>query len=274
MRYAFLIIGIATLLFSDTALYSLQTGADDSRTVVCAARPAPRASANKAVNPKEASDPPLCRIETRDVSNGLCSSRLSVSAKALYFERHSFAPGAFASPLFTAGPELAKPPVHYPKQWRDDVGAFGRLYGDALAFQTAAQTGRFLTGIAVHEDPRYSTSTNRNALARAIHAIAFTAVDKSDSGRATFAISNFAGAASAGIVGTTYLPAGYNDSSHALGRMGMALASFAASNLASEFSPELRRVGKRLHLPQLILGTTGEKPVSSRRRTEILAGGN
>ena len=258
MKYGFLIIGMMALLFSGAALHGQQTGAG---------------SVDDAVNPKKAPDPCSCQLETKDV-NALCSSRLSVSAKALYFWRRSFSPGAFVSPLFTAGPELVKPPIHYPKPWRDDGAAFGRLYGDALAFQTAAQTGRFLTGLAFHEDPRYASSANQNPLARALHAIAFTAVDKSDSGHATFAIANFVGAASAGLVGTTYLPAGYNDSSHALDRMGIALASFAASNLASEFSPELRKVGKRLHLPHLILGTAEREPDPSTQQSEILAGGN
>lgn len=255
MKYAFSVIGIIVLLFSGTARCGQQTAADGSATSASTARPSTRTSANEAINPKETLDPPICRMETTDVSNAPCSLKLSVGAKARYFARHSFAPGALASPLFTAGPELAKPPIHYPTQWRDGVGAFGRLYGDALAFQTAAQTGRFLTGVAFHEDPRYSASTNRNPLARVIHAIAFTAFDKSDSGHATFAISNFVGAASAGLVGTAYLPTGYNDRSHAVSRMGIMFGSFAATNLASEFSPELRWLGKRLHLPHLMLGT-------------------
>jgi hypothetical protein len=182
-----------------------------------------------------------------------CNSRLHFSEKLRYFADHSFGPGAFFSPLFTAVPEIANPPTHYPKQWRQGTAAFGRLYGDALAFQTAAQTGRFVTGAAFHEDPRYSRSTSHNPFMRTMHAIVFTAFDKSDSGHTTLALSNFAGAASAGFVGNAYLPSGYNDASHAATRTGIAFGSFALTNLAVEFSPELRRIGKSLYLPKFSL---------------------
>lgn len=194
------------------------------------------------------------RDDTPCVLDEPCESRLSFNGKLRYFENHSFGPGAFFSPLFTAGPEMANPPAHYPKEWRQGAAAFGRLYGDALAFQTAAQTGRFLTGAALHEDPRYLRSSSSNPLMRTMHAIVFTAFDKSDSGHTTFALSNFAGAASAGFVGNAYLPRGYNDTSHALTRTGIAFGSFAFTNLAIEFSPELRRMGRALHLPKFMFG--------------------
>ncbi|GEM_PF-3448240 len=258
MKSAFFIVGIVPLLFSNSALYGQHTVENSPTRAICRARLALSASANEPVDLKDVPDP-SSRIETTSVSGGMCAGRLGVGAKARYFAQHSFTPGAFASPLFTVAPELAKPPSRYPRQWRDGVAGFGRMYGDALAFQTAAQTGRFLTGAAFHEDPCYSLSTNRNPLARAIYAIRFTALDKSDSGHTTFALSNFVGAASAGFVGGAYLPAGYNDRSHALSRMGIAFGGFAAANLASEFSPELRWIGKRLHLPRLIVGTSGIK---------------
>jgi hypothetical protein len=133
------------------------------------------------------------------------------------------------------------------------AAAFGRLYGDALAFQTAAQTGRFLTGAALHEDPRYSRSTSHNQLIRTMHAIVFTAFDRSDSGHTTLALSNVAGAASAGFVGNAYLPRGYNDTSHAVTRTGIAFGSFGLTNLGIEFSPELRRITRGLHLPTFLV---------------------
>src|SRR5690348_4352682 len=217
MKYVVLISGLGALLFSSIALYSQQRREDSPTAAACRPRLMLPASANEAVDHKDAVDP-SSRMEMTGVSNGPCTASLTAGAKARYFAQHSFGPGAFAAPLFTAGPELAKPPARYPRQWRDGGGAFGRLYGDALSSQMAAQTGRFLTGVAFHEDPRYSSSTNRNALARAIHAIAFTALDKSDSGHMTLAVSNFAGAASAGFIGGAYLPVGYNDTSHALDR--------------------------------------------------------
>ena len=186
-------------------------------------------------------DVPRAPVET-------CNGRFNLSEKLRLFADHSFGPGAFIGPLFTAGPEMANPPACYPKQWRQGAAALGRLYGDALSFETAAQTGRFLTGAAVHEDPRYFRSTSHNPLMRTLHAIVFTALDSSDSGHTTLALSNFAGAAAAGFVGKVYLPRGYNSTSHAVRRMGIAFGTFALTNVGIEFSPELRRIGRGLHL--------------------------
>lgn len=187
------------------------------------------------------------------LSNSADSSRLTT--KFRYFEQHSVKSGAFVGALFTAGAEMAKSPAQYPRQWRCGASGFGRLYGDAFAFQTAAQSGRFVAAVAFHEDPSYSKSTSLNPFARAAHAIVFTAFDKSDSGHIIPAFSNFAGAASAGFVGSAYLPRGYNDPSHALDRTAIAFAGFAVTNLLSEFGPELRSVEKKLHFPQFVLGT-------------------
>jgi len=183
----------------------------------------------------------------------LSCARLDFAGKARYFAGHSFGIGAFVGPLFWSAPVLANPPAHYPKDWRQGVGALGRLYGDALVFQTAAQSGKFVTGVVFHEDPRYSASSSRDPFARAMHAIAFTAFDKSDSGRTTFAISSFVASASAGFVGNAYLPRGYNATSHGVNRMGIEFGSLAVTNLAQEFTPEFRWLGKRIHLPGFML---------------------
>jgi len=186
-------------------------------------------------------------------SDALSCGSLDFAGKARYFAGHSFGPGAFIGPLLWSAPILAKPPAHYPQDWRHGAGALGRLYGDALSFQTAAQTAKFLTGAVFHEDPRYSVASNRNPFARAMHAIAFTAFDKSDSGGTTFALSNLVASASAGLVGNAYLPSGYNDRSHAVSRMGIEFGSLALTNLAQEFTPEFRWLGKRLRLPEFML---------------------
>jgi len=149
-----------------------------------------------------------------------------------------------------AVPEFAKPSAGYPTQWRKGPAAFGRLYGDALALETVQQTSRFLTGLALHEDLRYFPAASRNPLRRALHAITFAAFDRSDSGRTTLAASNFLSSAAGGFVGNAYLPRGYNDTSHAVTRMGIQFGFIVAENLVNEFRPELRQMRKALRLPR------------------------
>lgn len=248
-----LLVAITPLLLSGAGLYGQTARGDaagqDAQSGVHT--PAtPTASAVGLIDAPELSHDLTDRNSPSDASS---SGALDFAGKARYFAGHSFAPGALIGPLVWSAPLLARPPAHYPKEWRQGAEALGRLYGDALAFQTAAQTGKFLAETAFHEDPRYSASSSRNPFSRAMHAMAFTAFDRSDSGRTTVALSNFLASASAGFVGTAYLPHGYNDVSHAVNRMGIEFGSLAVTNLAQEFTPEFRHLGRILHLPGCLL---------------------
>jgi len=131
----------------------------------------------------------------------------------------SFGPPAVILPAFGAGFQMLNPPNHYPREWKDGAAAFGRIYGYKEADRTSRETAQFLTGFLLHEDPRYLRSTSTNPLRRTFHALAFTVIDKTDSGRNTLAVSNFASAAAGGFVGMGILPNGYNDVTHAEQRM-------------------------------------------------------
>ena len=184
-----------------------------------------------------------------EVPKDPCEGHLDRTRKADCFAHRSLRIDTFIGPLFMAVPEFAKPRAGYPTPWRKGPAAFGRLYGDALALQTAQQTTKFLAGLGLHEDLRYYPSASRNPLARALHAITFAALDRSDSGQTTLAASNFLGAAAGGFVGNAYLPRGYDDTSHAVTRMGIQFGFFVAENLVDEFRPELGQIRRLLHLP-------------------------
>jgi hypothetical protein len=152
-------------------------------------------------------------------------------------------PSVFTAPAFRAGLRMANPPGKganpYPPEWRHGSEAFARNYGDAFAERVTFQTARFATGVLTHEDPRYIPSTSHNVLARSLHALTFTFVDRSDSGHAMPAISNFVGATAAGFVGNAYLPSGFNDATHAGQRATIRFGFFAAGNLFREFAPQM-----------------------------------
>jgi hypothetical protein len=101
----------------------------------------------------------------------------------------------------------------------------------------------------LHEDPRYQRSASTNALRRTFHALAFTIVDKTDSGRSTFAASNFAAAAAGGFVGMGTLPNTYNDLTHAEQRMASEFLQIAIGDVATEFE---RPWAKKIHFPKIL----------------------
>jgi hypothetical protein len=176
----------------------------------------------------------------------------SFGEKFTIYTHQTFGPPAVIFPAFAAGMGMANPKTHYPREWKDGAGAFGRLYADSLATVTSERTARFFASVALHEDPRYVPSSSKNPLARTMHALAFTFIDKTDSGRNTIAFSNFAGAAAGGFVGRAYLPHGYNDLTHAEQRMAIQFMSIAIQNIAAEFQPQWGRVVRKLRIQKIL----------------------
>jgi hypothetical protein len=208
--------------------------------------------------PQDQSNPPSPSSETQGENSAILllpvatPQRLSFSDKFTIYTHQTFGPPALIFPAFAAGFGMASPKNEYPREWRDGAGAFGRLYGDAIATATSQRTARFLTGVAVHEDPRYVRSSSTNPLLRTIHALAFTFVDKTDSGRNTIAFSNFAGAAAGGFVGRASLPPGYDDLTHAEQRTAIQFAGLAIQNIAAEFQPQWGPLVRKLHIQKII----------------------
>ncbi len=169
---------------------------------------------------------------------------VSIEDKVHYYLTETyFNPSALTAPAFRAGLRVANPPgrgaTQYPSEWRQGAEAFGRNYGDAVAERVSFQTARFATGVITREDPRYVPSSSRSVLARSIHAISFTVVDRSNSGHPMPAISNFVGAAAGGFVGNAYLPAGFNDVIHGGQKASLRFGFAAAGNLFREFAPQM-----------------------------------
>jgi hypothetical protein len=182
----------------------------------------------------------------------LTRTRLTGEDKLQIYIHKTFGPPAVILPAFGAGFQMLNPPNHYPRDWKDGAAAFGRIYGYKEADRASRETAQFLTGFLLHEDPRYLRSTSTNPLRRTFHALAFTVIDKRDSGRNTLAVSNFASAAAGGFVGMGILPNGYNDVTHAEQRMASEFLQIAIGNVATEFEPQWGPLAKKLHFQKIL----------------------
>jgi hypothetical protein len=161
--------------------------------------------------------------------------------------------GAFAVPAWQALCDMAQPLDRIPREWRDGGGAFARNYEANLASNTTAGVAHFAVAAIDHEDPRYYPSQSHGFAGRAMHAVAFTLVDRTTSGHAMPAVSNFVGAAAGGAVGMAFYPNGFRDATHAFERGTAQMSSFATHNLLDEFSPEIGRVLRWMHLPDAVV---------------------
>jgi hypothetical protein len=200
----------------------------------------------------QAASAPIPRNPLTILPRTMNAAPMDAEHKLRIYTLQTFGPPALIIPALTAGVEMLNPPSKYPRDWKDGGEAFGRLYGDRLARTTSLRTGRFLTQLVLHEDPRYMPSDSTNAFARTLHALAFTIVDKTDGGHNTIAMGNFVGAASGGFVGMAYLPPGYNDLTHAGQRAAVQFAGIAIGNIATEFSPQWLPLYKALHIPKIL----------------------
>ena len=185
---------------------------------------------------------------------GLTRTPLTFQDKVRIYEHKTFGPPAVILPAFGAGLGMINPPSKYPKEWKDGAAAFGRNYGYRVADHTSRNTAQFLTGTLLHEDPRYLRSTSSNPVVRTVHALAFTIFDKTDSGRTTFAASNFASAAAGGFVGMGILPDGYNDVTHAEQHMASEFLQIGIGNVLTEFEPQWGPWAKKLRIPKILPG--------------------
>jgi hypothetical protein len=186
------------------------------------------------------------------LSPGLTRSPLTTSDKFQIYIHKTYGPPAVIFSAFGAGMQMANPKSTYPREWKDGAAAFGRNYGYAMAVHTSRNSAQLLTDVALHEDPRYLRSASTNPLGRAFHALAFTVFDKTDSGRTTLAVDNFASAAAGGFVGMGILPDGFNDVTHAEQHMASEFATLAIGNILTEYEPEWGPWAKRLRIPKII----------------------
>ncbi len=186
--------------------------------------------------------------------SGNAGGSLSAQEKLICYARISYYPTSFVWPGISAAKKMIFPPQAYPADWRQGFRGFGRNYGDAIANDTANRGARYVSAIAFHEDTRYWPSESKWYFLRFLQSVTFALVDRSDSGKWMPAFSNLTGAAAGGFVGNAYLPAGYNNVTHAGQRAAVQLAESPLPNLFCEFTPELRTALGKMRLRNNVVG--------------------
>lgn len=178
---------------------------------------------------------------------------LDLSTKFQRTIEPAFGPRGIFFDAALAGIRMANAPNAYPHEWRSGAEAFGRNYGDAFARTGSLAITRFSTSALLHEDLRYQRMSGGSVPVRMSHALLFTFIDKTDHGKSTPALSNFTGAAAAGFIGNAYLPAGFDNLTHAGQRATFAFGGLAVGNVFQEFAPELQKGLLKLHITHIPL---------------------
>ncbi len=173
----------------------------------------------------------------------------TLDTKANWWLQNTVGVSAFTGSAIPAAFRMISPPRAYPREWRQGAGAYGRQVGHFFAMNATSYTVAAGFAALTGEDPRYHPSTDKAFSKRFGHALLSTFVARGDKGGRRPAVSLWAGAVAGGFVTKAYMPRGFNDSVHAGQWTLINFASFASDNFRQEFSPEFKRLAKKLHIP-------------------------
>jgi hypothetical protein len=174
---------------------------------------------------------------------------LSPRQKFHFFLRTTYEPYTFFSAAFGATLAQAE------GQWYGYGGGlpgWGKRFGASLADTESRRfIQSFLLSTALHQDPRYFRSNQKNVVRRAWYAATRVFVTKADTGQETFNSSEVLGALFTSSLQNAYYPERDRGFSNTMDRFLGSLGSDASSNLLREFGPDLWRLFRK-HAPEKI----------------------
>ena len=163
---------------------------------------------------------------------------LTSSERAAWVAGEIASPGALSSAAFTSAWMTRQ---NRPKEWPRDARGYGRRFGDAQAATAISSSIEAGLGSLWGEDPRYFRSGRHERWARVRHAVASVALARHRDGHLAPAWGRFAGSVAGNVIENTWLPPSAATRSQTTARVASGFAGRLASNLWSEFWPDLRR---------------------------------
>jgi hypothetical protein len=128
-----------------------------------------------------------------------------------------------------------------PWEWGQGGDAYGRRFGNNMAFNGIRQTISYGLSELVHEDNRYFASNKSSIPGRVGYVLISPVTARRPSGRRTFSISAFSGLAGASAISREWAPQSWQ-SAGAVGRNFLwGYAGTAGLNALREFLPGIRR---------------------------------
>jgi len=178
----------------------------------------------------------------KTVEPGMSTAPLTAKGKFVMATKDTFDPPILFVSGLLAGRSQSK---NQDPSFGQGTGGYAKRFGTGLADQV---TGNYLVEWAMpsvlHQDPRYYRRGTGPAAKRAAYAVTRVFVTRTDSGRPTINLSDFAGNGISAAIGNLY----YKDSrglSDNLGRMATFTMTEAFGDVMKEFWPDIKRVFKR-----------------------------
>ena len=169
---------------------------------------------------------------------GQTPESLDVTGKLLYHAESTYSPSAILGFALYAG---ALQEIDTPKEWGQGAGAYGERFGSTLAWSGIHSALAFGLDSTLHQDPRYFRSQETGFWRRTGHALRGTLLTRTDSGGETFSTWRVGSAYGAAFLSNEWYPDRLNTVGWGLIDGSVTLGFGFASNLGSEFWPDIRR---------------------------------
>ena len=167
---------------------------------------------------------------------------LSVSDKLLVNTLRTVGPVQLAGSALGAGLEQVE---NNPKEWQQGVAGYAKRYAGIEGYVAVSNALAFGLESALHEDPRYFRARQKGFFPRLLHAFSYSFVTPTDEGSRHFntwrLASNYGGA----WIVNTWAPHRVSTTGDVLVRGSFGMALDTASNLGSEFLPDLKALVKK-----------------------------
>ena len=128
-----------------------------------------------------------------------------------------------------------------PKEWGQGGGAYGKRLASTLAASSIHAALAFGLDATLHQDPRYYRSLSAGFWRRTAHVFRGTILTRTDSGGETLSTWRLGSAYGAAYLSNQWYPDRLNTARLAAMEGSLRLVFDFASNLGSEFWPDLRR---------------------------------
>ncbi|MGA2722336.1 MAG: hypothetical protein ABSG79_07955 [Bryobacteraceae bacterium] len=132
--------------------------------------------------------------------------------------------------------------IDTPKEWGQGGSAYSRRLASTAASSGIHSALAFGLDSTLHEDPRYFRSGSGSFLRRAGHAFRGTILTHTDHGTETLSFWRFGSAYGAAYLSNQWYPARLNTVGLGFSEGSLRLGFDLASNLASEFWPDIKRM--------------------------------
>jgi hypothetical protein len=140
-----------------------------------------------------------------------------------------------------------------PEEWGQDAGAYGKRFASTVGCSGIHAVLAFGLDSTLHQDPRYFRSQGTGFWHRTVHALRGTILTRTDRGGETLSTWRLGSAYGAAFLSNQWYPDRLNTVRLGVLEGSLQLGFDFASNLGSEFWPDLKR--KMLHRKSVASGS-------------------